>query len=289
MLADQNITGLIDELYNTLSGAISYGDNKSDHPELLAELLEATYSFSGFKTYHQMNEVGLILESKESYILTFDQFKEQTAKIDSKYNETYLQTEYQFFSESARMANKWADIEADGDRYDLQYRTAGDDKVREEHRALEGTTLPPSDPFWDRYFPPNGYNCFVAGTKVRTVNGWTKIEKITKSDLVIGGSGDFKPVIGIHAKPFNGEIITLTSKRKRTSCTPNHRFITKKGWIAADDIKPGDIILQVAKAGFFDKCINAVHNTNTIFRYFVMSMQRKWKTIDSSAFNNKSL
>ena len=46
------------------------------------------------------------------------------------------------------MAAKWHDFEQDGDRYYLQYRTAGDDKVREEHAALNGTTLPPSDPFW---------------------------------------------------------------------------------------------------------------------------------------------
>ena len=41
----------------------------------------------------------------------------------------------------------------------MQYRTAGDDRVREEHAILHNTTLPASDPFWDKYYPPNGWGC----------------------------------------------------------------------------------------------------------------------------------
>lgn len=31
--------------------------------------------------------------------------------------------------------------------------------MREQHRILDGITLPPSDKFWDEFFPPNGWNC----------------------------------------------------------------------------------------------------------------------------------
>ena len=65
------------------------------------------------------------------------------------------------------MALKWKQWENDGDDYDLQYRTAGDDRVREEHAALNETTLPPSDPFWQRYLPPNGWNCRCSAVQVR--------------------------------------------------------------------------------------------------------------------------
>ena len=37
----------------------------------------------------------------------------------------------------------------DGDRYNLQYRTANDGKVRPEHATMHGITLPPSYPFWE--------------------------------------------------------------------------------------------------------------------------------------------
>ena len=39
------------------------------------------------------------------------------------------------------------------------YVTAGDDRVREEHAAMEGTCLPKDDPFWQVNWPPNGFNC----------------------------------------------------------------------------------------------------------------------------------
>jgi SPP1 gp7 family putative phage head morphogenesis protein len=41
----------------------------------------------------------------------------------------------------------------------LKYRTVGDDRVREAHAELEGVILPADDPFWDHWWPPNGFNC----------------------------------------------------------------------------------------------------------------------------------
>lgn len=55
----------------------------------------------------------------------------------------------------------------DGDRYNLQYRTARDSNVRPEHADMHGITLPPSDPFWRRYYPPNGWRCRYTVTQVR--------------------------------------------------------------------------------------------------------------------------
>jgi SPP1 gp7 family putative phage head morphogenesis protein len=43
-----------------------------------------------------------------------------------------------------------------------KYVTVGDDRVREEHAELDGTTLPKDDPFWDDAFPPNGWACRCA-------------------------------------------------------------------------------------------------------------------------------
>ena len=47
-----------------------------------------------------------------------------------------------------------------------QYRTALDGLVRPEHAALEGITLPPSDKFWNEYYPPNGWNCRCTAVQV---------------------------------------------------------------------------------------------------------------------------
>lgn len=40
-----------------------------------------------------------------------------------------------------------------------RYVTAGDDRVRPEHEALDGTTAPKNDPIWDQIWPPNGWAC----------------------------------------------------------------------------------------------------------------------------------
>jgi SPP1 gp7 family putative phage head morphogenesis protein len=39
------------------------------------------------------------------------------------------------------------------------YRTAGDDRVRPAHAALDGFTARYGDPVWNRLYPPAGYNC----------------------------------------------------------------------------------------------------------------------------------
>lgn len=39
------------------------------------------------------------------------------------------------------------------------YRTAGDDRVRPAHAALDGFTAKIKDPVWNRLYPPCGYNC----------------------------------------------------------------------------------------------------------------------------------
>lgn len=55
----------------------------------------------------------------------------------------------------------------DGDRYYLQYRTQKDNMVRPEHATLDGVTLPPSDPFWAEFYPPNGWNCRCTVVQMR--------------------------------------------------------------------------------------------------------------------------
>ena len=42
---------------------------------------------------------------------------------------------------------------------DLEYVTAGDDAVRDEHAALNGLIFPRNHGFWAKYYPPNGFNC----------------------------------------------------------------------------------------------------------------------------------
>lgn len=130
-------------------------------------LERSNFIFSGFKTFHELNEAFPSLIDENGERKPFERFLKDVLAIDETYNRNYLRAEYNFCQASADMAAKWEQIEADGDRYNLQYRTQHDDKVRPEHAALDGVTLPPSDPFWESYYPPNGWNCRCTVAQVR--------------------------------------------------------------------------------------------------------------------------
>lgn len=130
-------------------------------------LTRSDYIFSGLKTFHELNEAFPSFLDENGNRKSFEQFYNDVQKIDKTYNQNYLHAEYNFVHASAQMAAKWEQFTEDGDRYNLQYRTAGDDKVRPEHAALNGVTRPMNDPFWETYYPPNGWNCRCTVVQVR--------------------------------------------------------------------------------------------------------------------------
>lgn len=130
-------------------------------------LTRSNYIFSGMKTFHELNEAFPSLLDENGNRKTFEQFLNDVRKIDETYNHNYLRAEFNFVQSSAEMAAKWERFMEDGDRYNLQYRTAADGKVRPEHASMHGITLPPSDSFWEEFYPPNGWNCRCTVVQVR--------------------------------------------------------------------------------------------------------------------------
>ncbi len=158
---------LIDETLRQIKRGINSGV-PHEVPETVRYALENNaFIFSGFKTFHTLREVGLSLVTEKGDIKPFEQFRKDVETVNNRYNHNYLYAEYNHAVGASLMASRWQQIEKDGDRYDLQYRTAQDDCVREEHALLHGTTLPPSDPFWSLYLPPNGWNCRCTVVQVR--------------------------------------------------------------------------------------------------------------------------
>ena len=124
MLADPEVAPLIEETYNALNGAIDTAIKTETPPELTAALQNNTFIFSGFKTYHSLSEVGLALIDADGKVKSFEVFRRDVEAIDKKYNTNYLYAEYNHALHTSQMAVKWHDFMADGDRYNLQYRTA---------------------------------------------------------------------------------------------------------------------------------------------------------------------
>lgn len=130
-------------------------------------LKESNYVFSGIKTFHELNEAFPSLLDEEGNRKPFNQFLNDVQKVYDAYNVQYLRTEYNFAQASALMAARWKQFEQEGDRYNLQYRTMYDKRVRRTHRMLHNITLPIESPFWNKYFPPNGWGCRCTVVQVR--------------------------------------------------------------------------------------------------------------------------
>lgn len=164
---DPKVRKLIAETLRVINTAIDSG-LPHEVPETVRHALDNNaFVFSGFKTFHSLREVGLSMLTEEGSIKPYADFLSDVRGINAAYNHSYLYAEYNHAVGASLMTAKWQGFERDGDRYDLQYRTAGDDRVREEHALLDGTTLPPSDPFWNFYLPPNGWNCRCTTVQVR--------------------------------------------------------------------------------------------------------------------------
>ena len=158
----------VQDFINAHAGALDSTFKQVEMSDAMRKRLQRSdYIFSGMKTFHELNEAFPSLLDSNGNRKTFEAFLNDVRKIDKTYNSNYLRAEYNFVQSSAEMAAKWERFSEDGDRYNLQYRTAGDGKVRPEHAALNGVTLPPSDPFWEEYYPPNGWNCRCTVVQVR--------------------------------------------------------------------------------------------------------------------------
>ena len=166
-------------------------------PEPMAQKLKNdAFIFSGLKTHAQLLEASTLLMDKEGKVRSFEQFAQDFNKINQNYNQHYLEAEWQFAISSSQSAANWAKIDETG-RYNLQYRTANDDRVRDNHRVLHDITLPQDDPFWVSYYPPNGWRCRctvveVLKSKYEVSDPQKALEQGEKATTQIGANGKNK-------------------------------------------------------------------------------------------------
>lgn len=161
-------TPKIQEFIEAHSSALDSSFKQVEMSDTMRHRLErSNYIFSGLKTFHELNEAFPSMTDEDGNRKPFERFLNDVRKVDETYNSNYLKAEYNFVQSSAEMAAKWDGFIQDGDRYYLQYRTAGDDKVRQEHKELDRVTLPITDSFWEEFYPPNGWNCRCTVVQVR--------------------------------------------------------------------------------------------------------------------------
>jgi SPP1 gp7 family putative phage head morphogenesis protein len=73
-----------------------------------------------------------------------------------------LETIFRTKTRQAYSAGRWASLQDPAIQeilWGFQYSTVGDDRVRPEHAVLDEVVAPKDHPFWDKWWPPNGWNC----------------------------------------------------------------------------------------------------------------------------------
>lgn len=114
------------------------------------------FKFSAGKTLAEIQELNKAFRESSS----FADFQKKAEQICPAFNKTWQKTEHDTALLTAESASNYHRLKGKMELFPYwKYVTVGDDKVRDEHRKLNGVILPANDPRWDKIWPPNGWNC----------------------------------------------------------------------------------------------------------------------------------
>lgn len=89
--------------------------------------------------------------------------------------------------------------------------------------------------------------CFPAGTLVDTPSGRYAIETIPIGAKILNASG-IDTVARTHKREVPYAVAITLHQNARIVCSPSHPVFTGRGWVRAQDLKPGDALLQTSAA-----------------------------------------
>ena len=126
----------------------------------LQKLTENVFQFSASKDFHILSDMTAALKGSDGKMRSFDDFRAEVDKMNVKYNQNWLRTEYNQAVASSQCAARWTDFEKHAKSMPfLQYQAVMDGNTRAEHAALNGVIKRVDSDFWDKYYPPNGWGC----------------------------------------------------------------------------------------------------------------------------------
>jgi SPP1 gp7 family putative phage head morphogenesis protein len=157
-----------------------------DSPDavMLNHLLNNCYTFSAAKNKTHLQQLTALINNN-GRVREWAAYYSEAQKLNLKLNKTWLKTEYDLAIAGATMASKWVQFESTPNAL-LRYSTVGDARVRAEHKAMDGITLPANHPFWNTAYPPNGFKCRCDVDRLPYSATATPVDKIppTGTDLV---------------------------------------------------------------------------------------------------------
>ena len=160
------------------------------NPEYIKNLRNNIYTFSGAKNWQQVNLMSEFLLDADGNKRSFKQYKDFARQTFGTFNVNYLRTEINHAKGSAQMAEKWQQIDEEADIFPfLRYVTAGDERVRPAHQALNGVIKRVDSDFWKENSPLNGWNCRCSLQQVEEAIETPDAEIKEKVDELTDGAG----------------------------------------------------------------------------------------------------
>ena len=127
----------------------------------LAAFRSEAFIVAGITADDALNTLKSEAEKAFKEGITFSEWKKEIKlKGFDPENPYYLRTNFNTAVNNAYLAGEYNQAMQNIDILPyFRYVAVMDDRVRDEHAELHGTVLPKNDPFWDTYYPPNGWNC----------------------------------------------------------------------------------------------------------------------------------
>ena len=128
--------------------------------DLLNSLRQSAAEGTPFATWRK-NALAMLRERGLALDKAGDMVQQSTGEVvGTGLTRHRLQTIFQTQMTNARMASLWQKLQENKDaRPYLQYSAINDERTRPAHRALDDLVYPIDDPFWDYFYPPNGFRC----------------------------------------------------------------------------------------------------------------------------------
>lgn len=123
--------------------------------KLYEAISDNIFLFSGAKMYKMTEEILPLMTDDKGLLRNFDDFKTAAGPVYDKYNETWLETEYETALSGSRETEKFNDFVKNDVQY-LRWLTAEDETVCPDCGGLDDTVKAIDD--WDET-PPLHYNC----------------------------------------------------------------------------------------------------------------------------------
>lgn len=127
---------------------------------MVLQLKKNVAVFSAFKANHYAAAMRSLLLDEDGKKRSFNDFRKEAQKIDPKYNQLWLEAEYNMAIRQSRSAKQWQKFEAQKELYpNLEYMPSRSATPSDAHRKLWGTIKPIDDEFWNTAMPPSRWNC----------------------------------------------------------------------------------------------------------------------------------